>query len=115
MTLAFKSSIDGSDFEPYEIPEQDVLEGEPNARIHWIRREGTGTQAVGIYRGDPASFRYSWETDETIHVLEGTVRIELDGGDAVELGVGDVASFTAGASGIWHILEPFCELFVLSG
>jgi uncharacterized cupin superfamily protein len=114
MSPAFKSSIDGSGFEPYEIPEEDVLEGEPNARIHWIRPEGNGSQAVGIYRGDPASFRYSWETDETVHVLEGSVRVELEDGDTVELGVGDIASFTAGGRGVWHILEPFCEVFVLS-
>ena len=114
MSPAFKSNADSSDFEPYEFAEEDVLEGEPNARIHWVRPEGSGSQAVGIYRGDPAVFRYVWTTDETVHVLEGSVRIEIDGGATLELGVGDIASFTAGGSGLWHILEPFCELFVLS-
>lgn len=61
-----------------------------------------------------AAFRYTWEGDETIHVLEGSVRIELDGGNHLELGVGDIASFSAGDRGVWRVLEPFCEFFVLS-
>jgi uncharacterized cupin superfamily protein len=114
MSPAFVSRVDGSDFEPYEFDEEDVIEGEPNARIHWVRPEGTGAQAVGIYRGDPCVFRYTWHTDETIYVLEGRARVEVEGGETIELGVGDVASFPAGGRSVWHLLEPFCELFVLS-
>lgn len=114
MAKAFNGSIDASDFEPYPFPDDDVLEGEPNSRVHWVRPEGHGSQLVGIFRCEPAAIRYLWEADETIHVLEGKVRIELEGGGSLELGVGDVGSFTAGDRGVWQILEPFCELFVLT-
>jgi uncharacterized cupin superfamily protein len=115
MATMFFGSIDASDFEPYPFPEQDILDGTPDSRVHWLRPEGHGSQLVGIFRCEPAVFRYGWETDETIHVLQGSVRIEFESGESPEFGVGDVASFAAGDRAVWHILEPFCELFVLTG
>ena len=114
MSRAFSSSVDGADFESFAHPEDDVLAGQPNPRVHWLRPEGHGSQAAGVFRCDPAVFRYAWEGDETIHVLEGSVRIEVEGGEALDLGVGDLASFNAGDRGVWRVLEPFCEFFVLS-
>lgn len=114
MTRTFATSVDGSDFESFVLPSEDILEGQPNARVHWLRPEGHGSQIAGVYRCDPAVFRYTWEADETIHVLEGRVRIEVEGGPNLELGVGDIASFSAGDRGVWNVLESFCELFVLS-
>lgn len=114
MNRTFAGSVEDSDFESFDFPDHDVLEGQPNARVHWVRPEGQGSQAVGIYRCDPAVFRYAWEADETIHVLEGSVRIEIEGDGSVSLDAGGIASFSAGDRGVWHVLEPFCELFVLS-
>ncbi len=114
MSRTFASRVDNSDVEPFELPEEDVLKGRPNARIHWLRPEGEGSQAAGVFRCDPSVFRYAWDADETIHVLEGSVRIEVDGGDSIDLGPGGLASFSAGDTGVWNVLAPFCEVFVLS-
>jgi uncharacterized cupin superfamily protein len=114
MAGAFSGNVTATEFEPYPIPEDDILDGTPNSRVHWVRPDGQGSQLVGIFRADPAVFRYAWEADETIHVLEGRVRIELEGGERLELGVGDVGSFAQGCRGVWRILEPFCEVFVLT-
>jgi uncharacterized cupin superfamily protein len=109
-----QSSIDSSTFESVTFPDDDVLEREPSARIHWLRPEGHGSQVAGVYRRDPAVFRYTWEAGETIHMLEGSVRIDLDDRDNFELSIGDDASFSADDRGVWHVLVPFCGLFVLS-
>ena len=114
MATMFSGSVDAPDFEPYPFLDEDILEGKPDSRVHWLRPEGHGSQLVVIFRSEPAVIRYVWEADETIHVIEGRVRIESEGGQSVELGAGGIASFTAGDRGTWHILEPFCELFVLS-
>jgi uncharacterized protein len=114
MATMFNGSIDASDFEPYPFPEEDILEGKPDSRVHWVRPQGAGSQLVGIFRSEPTVIRYVWDADETIHVIEGKVRIESDDGQSVELGVGGVGSFSAGDRATWHILEPFCELFVLT-
>lgn len=51
---------------------------------------------------------------ETIHILEGSVRIEIAGGPTLDLHPGDIASLPAGAVTTWHITTPFKEFWVLS-
>jgi uncharacterized cupin superfamily protein len=49
---------------------------------------------------------------ETIHVLEGAVRIEFeDGRPALELRPGDLASFPAGVAMTWFVTTPFKEFW----
>jgi uncharacterized cupin superfamily protein len=54
-----------------------------------------------------------WTPDqrETIHVLEGSVRIEFESRPPIELGPGDIASFPAGLAMTWHVSTPFKELW----
>jgi uncharacterized cupin superfamily protein len=46
--------------------------------------------------------------------LEGSVRIEIVGGDALDLGVGDLFSLPPGVETTWHITTPFKEMWVLA-
>ena len=48
---------------------------------------------------------------ETILILEGTVRIEVEGGPTLELKPGDLASIPAGARTKWHRTFPFRNLW----
>ena len=48
-------------------------------------------------------------------ILEGTARIEIDGGATLNLEAGSVASLPAGTKTTWHIMAPFCELWVIGG
>jgi uncharacterized cupin superfamily protein len=51
---------------------------------------------------------------ETVLVLEGTARIEIDGGPTLDLTAGDMASIPAGSHTTWHLTTPFREFWVLS-
>ncbi len=51
---------------------------------------------------------------EVIHVLEGSVRIEISGGATLELAPGDIATLPAGLETTWHTTTPFKELWVLA-
>ena len=115
MAEFFTARVDAQDFEPFPVDPGDIIEGEPTGRVHWLRRDGATGLATGIFRSEPVTARYEWSQDETIHVLEGEVRIEYGDGDAVDLGPGDVASFRKGDRAVWHIKSPFKEFFVLSG
>jgi len=111
-----KHSIDRpTEFEPLPLP--DVVEGDPDARVHWLRTTGSGdcTLQTGIFVAQPSRFRYTFEADETIYVIEGRVTVSLDHGDSVTLGPGQIASFPSGAQATWQITEPLREFFVLSG
>jgi uncharacterized cupin superfamily protein len=48
---------------------------------------------------------------ETLLVLEGAARIEIDGGPTIILQVGDLASLPKGAVTTWHLTLPFKELW----
>ena len=54
------------------------------------------------------------EQREIALILEGSVRIELVGGDSLELGVGDMFSLPPGGETTWHITTPFREMWVLA-
>lgn len=110
-----KSTDAPTEFEPFPLPE--VLDGDPHGQVHWLRTAGSGetTLMAGIFVGQPSRFRYTFETDETFHVIEGRVTIVLDSGDSVTLGPGDIASFPQGARATWEIAEPLRKFFVLSG
>jgi uncharacterized cupin superfamily protein len=114
MATFFSTRVDAADFEPFPLDPGDILEGEPNSVVHWLRNDGESGLATGIFRSEPAKARYAWSQDETIHVLEGEVRIEFEDGEVLELKRGDVASFRKGDRAVWHIKSPFKEFFVLS-
>jgi uncharacterized cupin superfamily protein len=115
-TKVIQHSTDAArEFEPF--PLSAVLDGDPRGRVHWLRTQGSGqaTLVAGIFVGQPSSFRYMFETDETFHVIEGEVTITLDSGESATLLAGDIASFPRGAQSTWEITRPLRKFFVLSG
>jgi uncharacterized cupin superfamily protein len=51
---------------------------------------------------------------EVAIILEGSVRIEIAGGEALDLVVGDLFSLPPGVETTWHITTPFKEMWVLA-
>ena len=47
-------------------------------------------------------------------VIEGSVRIEIDGGGELNLGPGDLFSLPPGVATTWHVTTPFQEMWVLA-
>jgi uncharacterized cupin superfamily protein len=109
----WQTRVDADGWEPME------LSGEIVGEVHSLRSDnGERPYEVGLWRvlGDlPALFAYDFGQNETIHVLEGAVVIDVEGGPTLELEQGDIASFAAGSRAVWRISQtPFRELFVLS-
>ena len=101
----FVSSISAGDW----ADDPDV----PGTQMHVLVHED-GVWA-GMTRILTADGPLSWTPDqrETIHVLEGSVRIEFEGRPPLELRPGDLASFPAGLAMTWHVSTPFKELWIL--
>jgi uncharacterized protein len=106
------SSVSPDEWEPFPI--EDVAGGDPQGRVHWLHQDDDAGLWIGIFEAQPARFPYTSAGDETLHVLEGRVTIEVDGSEPVRLGPGDVVSFPKGMASTWEIEEPFKEFFVLS-
>lgn len=111
LTTHHGASVDVTDYEPFLVGDTAIGE------VHWIRDGGADgtTLAVGLWRSEPQTFPYPFAADETIHVLEGVLDVELADGTVVALRPGDIASFVKGTESVWTVREPFKKLFVVSG
>jgi uncharacterized cupin superfamily protein len=102
--------VDAEGYEPF------MVEGTQVGEIRWLRPdEGSSPSAleVGLWRSDPATYDYLFATDETFHVVEGAVTIELpDRSERLELRVGDIAYFSAGTHSVWRITKPFKKFVI---
>jgi len=79
----------------------------------------TGTMRAGLTRftasADANPLTWVLPQDEVLLVLEGAVRIDIEGGPTLELKPGDMASLPKGAVTHWHLTLPFKEMWVLAG
>jgi uncharacterized cupin superfamily protein len=99
----FVSSISAEDW----VDDPDV----PGSQMHeLVHDDGVWAGLTRILSTDGP---LAWTPDarETVHVLEGSVRIEFDSRPPLELGPGDIASFPAGLAMTWHVTTPFKELW----
>lgn len=78
----------------------------------------TGAMRAGLTRfsaeADPDPPPWVLPQTEVLLVLEGGVRIDIDGGPTLELRPGDMASLPKGAVTHWHLTLPFKEMWVLA-
>lgn len=107
----FIADAEAHPFEPF------LVAGEPCGEVSWIRTEGSNgsTLATGLWRSHAQTFDYPFLSDETIHVLEGTLDVDFENGERLTLRAGDIASFTKGSASTWTVTEGFKKLFVVSG
>lgn len=103
---------DSTEYEPM------LIDGVQVGEARWLRAEGSlgNAHEACLWRTDaPASYEYLFTGDESFHVLEGSVSIELiDIGERVLLRAGDVASFDGGTRSVWTFTEPFKKFTVIS-
>jgi uncharacterized protein len=111
VTTSYKSNIDAELYEPF------MIEGRQVGKVHWLRTDsgGVGVLNAGVWKAEPGSFDYVFETDETFLLLDGSVTVDTHDGSSVELHKGDIVSFVAGTKATWHVLEPSKKFFVVSG
>ncbi|GAA1632128.1 cupin domain-containing protein [Georgenia ruanii] len=110
MTQVFHATHDPAALEPFEV-----------GTVQWLRRPGdNGNEALsaGIWTVSPDDapepFDLPIEEDETVYIVSGHLRIEVQGGDAFDLTAGSMASFSRGAMTRWTVVEPTVEFFVYS-
>jgi len=118
MSTATEVAVSTSSANDYvEFPFEVIHEGSPQAKVHWLRSSthGEGQLLTGTFTAQPCSVGYEFIGDESLHLLEGRVTVEMEGGETVSLGPGDIASFPKGAKSVWHIHEPMKKFFVISG
>jgi hypothetical protein len=79
-----------------------ILEGQPAAQNTVLSRSADGTACTIMWDCTAGKFRWHYDFDETIHIIEGSVSID-DGAGPRTVGPGDVVFFPAGTSAVWAV------------
>lgn len=85
------------------IPSPWILAGTPRARAGAIAHSPDGWGSAVIWECTAGSFRWQFGWEETVVILEGSVRVIAATGEERVLNVGDAAYFAQGTSSVWHI------------
>jgi uncharacterized cupin superfamily protein len=91
-------------------PDPDV----PGSEMHELMHVDGAWAGLTRFAETEAQLKWTPPQRETIHVLEGSVRIEIADGPSLELAPGDIASLPAGRETTWHVTAPFKEFWVFS-
>jgi uncharacterized protein len=83
----------------------DVLTGAPHARACTWAVSPDRTTTHWMWECTAGSFRWWFGFDETVVVVDGSVRVQVDGEEPIVLGIGDAAYFPAGRWSTWTIDE----------
>ena len=102
----FVSTISADEWEP----DPDV----PGTEMHELVHDGAVWAGLTRITSVDGPITWTPEQRETIHVLEGSVRIEIADGPTLELRPGNIASLPAGSATTWHVTTPFKEFWVLA-
>ena len=84
---------------------------EVGGEIHVLVEEETAYCGMSRFTTRAGLERWTLPERETVLVLEGSARIEIDGGPTLELAVGDMASLPKGAVTTWHMTLPYREIW----
>lgn len=85
------------------IPTAHVLSGTPTARNAVVFKSDDKLQITLLWHCTAGSFRWFYDEDETILVLEGGMTLHFDDGTTRTCAAGDTVFFPAGTSCIWVI------------
>lgn len=80
-----------------------VLEGSPTARNSVLALSADRTTMTMVWDCTAGRFRWVYDQDETIHVIEGSATLTLDDGRVETLAPGDVVFFPAGTAAEWRV------------
>lgn len=89
-----------------------IEEGQPKARAAVAVSSADGTLHAGEWDCTAGRFRWIYNEDEMIHILEGQAFIEVDGAPR-PCGPGDSIFFPMGQSVRWHVPTYVRKLFFI--
>jgi uncharacterized cupin superfamily protein len=85
------------------IPSSWIIGGMPRARSGAIAHSPDGWASSVVWECTAGSFRWQFGWEETVVILEGSVRVIAETGEERLLKAGDAAYFAQGTSSVWHI------------
>jgi uncharacterized cupin superfamily protein len=109
--VADRVHIADAELASWPLPAEWVLEGSPDASGCVLSRSPDSRIIRGVWRCTPGRFSWQFSYDETLVVVEGRATIELDTGETVEIGPGDMAFFGRGHASTWTVHQTILKGF----
>lgn len=100
----------GLELKSAPIKPEWIIEGTPTARAAELSRSADQTATTLVWDCTPGKFKWIYDTDETIHILEGWITLDDGHAPPRRLGPGDVVFFPRGAVVRWHVESPVRKL-----
>ena len=88
---------------PAPITPEWILAGDPQARNRELSHSADWGAWTMVWDCTAGKFEWHYDIDETVHFIEGSVKIEAEGMPARVYGPGDVIFFAAGSKATWEI------------
>ncbi len=82
-----------------------IIAGAPRARAVTLAQSADRFSLTATWECTAGAFRWHYDSDETVHVLEGGMTVTDSRGRSSTLGPGDVALFRAGTVITWDVPE----------
>jgi uncharacterized protein len=97
------SGSDAPNFVANPINPEWILEGSPVARLAWLSSSADGTASTYFWDCTAGRFNWFYSFDETLYILEGSVRLKSPSGSTRLVVAGDTIFFPAGAQAEWTV------------
>ncbi len=98
---------------PAPIAASWILEGSPTARTKFLSGSSDGTSNTYIWDCTAGRFRWRYNCDETLYVLEGLAFVKDAQGIAHNLDPGMTVFFPAGSSAEWTVPQYVRKFAIL--
>ncbi|TAJ48075.1 MAG: DUF861 domain-containing protein [Herbiconiux sp.] len=117
MTVTIRTiEVPSSDLaeKPLGQPSAEPLSGEILVRSRVDFATDDRRVVSGIWESEPGTSRWEFLTrGELIHVVAGSMTVQEDDGEPVEIAAGDTAYFPIGWVGTWTVHELLRKFFVV--
>jgi uncharacterized protein len=107
-----RASVSTAQLDPWPIPADQIVDGDPQASGTIIWRSEDGTLASGIWECTPGTFDWN-HADETLCLVSGRVTVTPEGGEAFDIVPGDTVFFPEGTRTRWNVTEKLRKAFHL--
>jgi len=102
-TPVVSHALDALPMEPAPIEPSWILAGEPMARVGLHSRSGDDAASTAVWDCTAGEFRWFFDWDETVMILEGEVHVTAQDGSERTLRQGDIAYFAGNTWATWRI------------
>ena len=91
------------EFFPDPIDPEWILDGSPVARSVPLNATRDGQCWTALWDCTSGRFKWRYDLDETVYILEGEVQVTWPLDEQRTLGPGDIAFFAAGSEAEWYV------------